>query len=81
MKHKDLSKHASKNIKNFRHRKTKVCGTYRLSSFVPTGSQVNPTNTTIPAYPVFIEDGGTTSLAIDTPGSVGILLNGVALFR
>ena len=50
---------------------------------VSTGKhvQVNPTNTSIPAYPVLIEGGGTTSLAVDTPGSVGILLNGVAIFR
>eukprot|EP00752_Nemacystus_decipiens_P003694 g3404.t1 len=49
-------------------------------NIVPNEARVNPTNTTIPAYPVFIDDGGTTSLAVDTPGSVGILLNGVAVF-
>lgn len=51
-----------------------------VGRLVLTGSQVNPTNTTIPAYPMFIEDGGTTILA-ESPGSVGILLNGVAVFR
>ena len=40
-----------------------------------------PTNTSIPAYPMLQADGGSTFLGSrDSPGSVGIMVNGVVLY-
>lgn len=43
-------------------------------------SQEMPTEADVPAYPMLMDSGETTDLS-DKAGAVGILLNGVALFR
>lgn len=43
-------------------------------------TQENPTDTIIPAYPMLFGDSGTTDLA-DSEGAVGIMFNGVSMYR
>lgn len=48
--------------------------------FFPNFPQHNPTNESIPAYPMLIGSGGTTDLS-EEPNTIGILRNGVSIFR
>ena len=43
-------------------------------------AQHQPTNESIPAYPMMLASGGTTDLS-STPNAIGIMRNGVAMFR
>eukprot|EP00904_Undaria_pinnatifida_P008243 jgi/Undpi1/4549/HiC_scaffold_18.g07903.m1 len=45
----------------------------------PNSAQHNPTNTSIPAYPLMLGSGGTTDLS-SSANAVGIMRNGVVLF-
>eukprot|EP00752_Nemacystus_decipiens_P007320 g6549.t3 len=47
--------------------------------FNPGFTVATPTNTSIPAYPMLIADGGTTDLSTAN-GAIGIMRNGVAMF-
>ena len=46
----------------------------------PIFQQVAAVNNSIPAYPMLIENGGTTDLS-QTAGGIGIMRNGVSMFR
>lgn len=54
-----------------------ACPAFRFPLF---SSQVNPSNTTIPAYPMLMESDGTTDLS-SAADAVGIMFNGVPLYR
>ena len=42
--------------------------------------QVAAVNMSLPAYPMLIENGGTTDLSLSA-GGIGMMRNGVAMFR
>ena len=48
--------------------------------FLLFASQHNPTNASIPAYPMLLGAGGARNLSSE-PNAIGIMRNGVALFR
>lgn len=55
--------------------------TFLLVRFSPTPlTQGSPTNTSIPAYPMLIANEGTTDLS-RAAGEIGIMRNGVAMYR
>lgn len=47
---------------------------------LPIFGQEIPTNASIPAYPMLFENGGTTDLS-RAAGNIGIMRNGVAMYR
>ena len=59
-----------------RRRPRKAALTLRSPSF----GQENPTNESIPAFPMLFESGGTTDLST-TALTIGVMRNGVAMFR
>ena len=62
------------------HLEDQATSTTRTSVIVADFEQVSATNTSIPAYPMLIENGGITDLSMSA-GGVGIMRNGVLMFR